>query len=179
MLLLSAAAWVACGVPDADDTDGGQEQELLEYADAGIPERVDAGPPVEVEVCFDLTLAESQLPRSTAATRDCIAACPEGDPGEACRNDCWGNDPTPPDGDIACSDCVFRQLIGCIDVADDGVCHGAAAAYVCCLFDGGTCEVEANEMFTCGFVSEPECFNLVGGEIGRCYAETDSPDGGP
>jgi hypothetical protein len=189
-LLMLAAAWIACVAPsDPAGEDPKDDPSSLEWADAGIPERSDAGPEPEIEVCFAVTrLSDDQLPRCTAQTRDCVAACPADTAGEACRNDCWGTDPTPPitvvtQGEIGCDDCVFRSLLSCIDTADNGICHGPVAAYLCCLLAGGVgCEDETNEMFTCGFVTAPECFELTSGEIGRCYATSDepeNPDGGP
>lgn len=177
--LVASLTPAACGSEsDADPSDDGSDdgnEQLLEYADAGIPERPDAGPEPEVEICLPIApLPPEQLPRCTAATRDCIAACPEGDPGEQCRNDCWANDPTPPAGDTNCNDCVFVQLLSCIDAAPEEACHPAVAGFLCCLLGGsGACEAETNEMFTCGYYTVPECFDLTGGEIGKCYAETD------
>jgi hypothetical protein len=155
---------------DSDDRDDRDEQ--LEWADAGIPDRPDAGS-TEIEICIPVApLPPEDLPRCTAATRDCILGCPEDDAGEECRNTCWTSDTTPPLGDVACQNCIFVQLLSCMDLADEGVCHASVAEYLCCLASGGECPTEANNMFTCGFVSEPSCFELTSGMIGQCYAES-------
>ena len=157
--------------------------------DAGIPPRPDAHatdtPDGGVRVCFDYgTLPDSLLPRCEASTRDCVMECPaEG--GDDCRDACWAADPTPRSGppeSYGCNDCIFRQVIGCID---RGPCHAEVAAFLCCIVEdcatGGDtciderCNDEAQAMFGCGIAETPECIDVVGGEAGRCYALEDEP----
>jgi hypothetical protein len=110
-----------------------------------------------------------------------------GDTGNECRDACWAGDPTPPSGDVACPDCVFRQLVSCID---DGGCHAEVAAWLCCIVDNCSastdpcciereCGMAGQNMFVCGYTRQPSCFELTSGVIGECYAETDTDAGVP
>ncbi|HEY4221049.1 MAG TPA: hypothetical protein VGO62_06895 [Myxococcota bacterium] len=157
---------------------GGQALDV--DVDAGVPERPDPPPPIEV--CHDASpLADADLPRCTAATRDCISACPSD--GDDCRNACWAGDATAPDAaGVNCNSCIFTQLLACLDANS---CHDEVAAFYCCLVDAcstGTpgcdqqCTTEVNAMFTCGAVNSPQCVDLVGGEVGECYAAADPGD---
>ena len=157
--------------------------------DAGIPPRPDAAAAPEqdggVRVCLELgTLSEAQLPRCRSTTRDCVMGCP-GEGGDECRDACWAADPTPrtgPPDDVGCNDCIFRQVIGCID---RGPCHAEVAAFFCCIVDqcatGGDscidemCNAQAQAMFGCGIAETPECIDVIGGEAGMCYAAEDEP----
>src|SRR5687767_907319 len=141
VLFLLGALAAACTEDDPGPGAGGpdDDSELVWMPrDAGIPPRQDAGPPTDAGVreCFDYpAVPASLLPRCTAATRDCVSACPEGMTGEACRNGCWNGDPTPRSGapdDVGCPDCIFRQLISCVDAAD---CHAEVSAWLCCIVD--------------------------------------------
>ena len=192
--MLSAVLLSGASLGCTGDDDGGAEEEDAgprEWmgTDAGIPPRRDAGPPAEdagLRICYELPrLTEAELPRCRAATADCVDACPEGDAGEDCRSACWANDPTPASGDVACQDCVFRQLLGCVE---DAGCEAEVAAWLCCIIDNCSsstdpcctereCAALAEPMFICGYTNQPSCFELTSGEIGECYAESD-PDAG-
>lgn len=183
LLLLTAAT----GCLDDDSGGGGGGGDLVWMPrDAGIPPRPDSGPRSDggVRECFDFpAVPAALLPRCTAATRDCVEACPADTPGEECRNTCWATDPTPRSGapdDVGCNDCILRQLISCIDTAG---CHGEIQRYFCCIIDNcptgedacisAMCASEAEGMFICGYTLEPGCFGLTSGDIGMCYAESD------
>ena len=191
LLLLALALSAACA-PAGDNTGEGEGEtagQPLVYTDAGIPDRPDAPPDGGVDVCYPVApVPDADLPRCLAATRDCIAACPADATADACHNACWANDPTPATAaGTNCSGCVFAQLLACVDTHG---CHDAVSTYLCCVVDacaGGApgcdqqCANDANAMFQCGFVQSPQCFDLTGGDIGRCYAATDPPppDAGP
>lgn len=182
----------ACGDDDGGPSASAEDAGRLTWMapDAGIPPRPDGGPPSAdagaVRVCYDIEpLSEAMLPRCRASTEDCVAACPMGESGNACRDACWRSDSTPPAGDIGCIDCVFRQLVSCIDTSG---CHAEVAAWLCCIVDNcassadpccteRNCAELAQTMFVCGYTREPSCFDVTGGDIGQCYAESD-PDAG-
>jgi hypothetical protein len=188
LILCSIAPLAACGDddggPSTTDEDAGR---TWMPTDAGIPARQDAGPPPdagESRVCFELP-ALTGFPYCTAATRDCVTACPMGDPGNACRDACWAGDPTPPMGDVACGDCVFRQLFAC---AGDAGCQAEVDAFVCCIVDNcamstdpmcieNNCTMALQNVYVCTYTADPTCFELTDGYVGMCYAESD-PDGG-
>lgn len=160
--------------------------------DAGIPPRVDAGTDSDgggYRVCYALPEV-AEFPRCRAVTSACVDACPMDDTADACHQACWTSDTYPRSGgsdDIGCIDCVFRQVLRCIN---DVGCDAEIAAYLCCIIDNCSapgsapdcadtmCVDENQAMFTCGYVRDPTCFDLTDGYIGMCYSEED-PDAGP
>ncbi len=184
------------GCENGTDDVGGEPAAWMP-ADAGIPPRPDASygedgsASASDRVCYEaMPLPGEALPRCTAATRDCVESCPEGSDGDSCRNDCWASDETPRyttegGGTVGCNDCIFSQLIACLD--RDG-CDTEVAAFYCCIVDhcpggGGDsciqdqCADELGAMFMCGTTLAPECFDVTAGDIGECYTEADAPAG--
>jgi hypothetical protein len=186
---LALAAVIACAAIGCETGDtGGAPGPIMRWmpTDSGIPPRPDAAVGYDAETgpmaCVELLpLGEAELPRCTAATRDCVSACPAAAEGNACRDACWRGDEMPEyygsNGPITCIDCVFRKLIQCLD---EGGCSAEVDAYLCCIVErcAGAdntcietmCSSEATSMFTCGGYGAPECFDVVGGSIGECYA---------
>ena len=177
-VVCALAVGAACQRPlSTSNTDAGA---LLRISDAGIPDRPDASLDV-VQVCVPLApVPASRLPRCTAGTQACVVACPSDNTGDACRNACWANDATPADHGLVCNQCIFTQVLSCMDAAG---CHESVSAFMCCQAAGGQgCDAKANAMFTCGFVQDPTCLDVGGtrgGAPGRCYAVgVDVTDGG-
>ena len=178
------AAFAACGGGDVGGGDNNDDA-LLEYADAGVPERPDPPTNEPADVCIPWAPVPSdQLPRCEAATKDCVVACPGDSSGDQCRSDCWANDPTPaPSANLQlnCQGCIFTQLLACIDA---GPCHDAVSTHFCCVADACAagepqCDQQCPDtnaaMFTCAFSASPQCIDLVGGDVGLCYAEGTTP----
>ena len=180
-----AALWFGC---DGDDA-GGSPGPIMRWmpADSGIPPRPDGGQAASdaqagSRACVTLpALGEAALPRCSVETRDCVAGCPAGDTGSACRDACWGSDTTPAydsgAGAVECADCIFRKLLECLQVSG---CEPEVDAYLCCIVDhcagadntciSSMCAESGAAMFTCGGYTAPECFQLTDGYIGQCYA---------
>ena len=131
------------------------------------------------------------LPRCSADTRDCIAACPQSADPEACREACIDADPTPPEPryNLDCGACIYLQLFACIDAAD---CHEGVADVFCCLADrcpSGSpegcgdqmCAREIEVAVTCGYFADMSCLDFLGGMIDECYAPSsgDADAGAP
>ncbi len=190
MVSVTVFALVLAGCEGEPETGG--ESAAWMPADAAIPPRPDASYEEDTgtdpdRVCYEAQpLPEAALPRCTASTRDCVDACGDGPEAEACRNACWSTDTTPRytegGADVGCNDCIFAQLIYCLD--RDG-CADQVAAFYCCIVDqcsaGGEgcveeqCGAEISALFSCGGMVAPECFRLTDGDIGECYADVDPP----
>lgn len=181
---------VGCdGDTPTDAPDGGRWMPT----DSGIPPRPDAeatsGRDAGADrVCIPLMpLAAEALPRCHAATRDCVTSCPEGMDGDGCRSSCWSSDDMPAldpsaSNPFDCDNCIFTQLLACLD---RDTCHAEVAAFLCCLVDcGGDAACQESEcmdaqqsMFLCGAYQAPQCFDVVGGDVGMCYAAEDPVTG--
>jgi hypothetical protein len=132
-------------------------------------------------------LPDALLPRCSATTRDCVAACPDAEDLDACREACLKADDTPTgDFGIDCQTCVFANVFGCIDAAG---CHDGVAAFFCCLQDRcavdnppencgqALCGSELQAAVTCGYFAQESCVDYLGAEVGACFPEYDG-DGG-
>jgi hypothetical protein len=133
-------------------------------------------------------LPESLLPRCSADTAACIAACMDDADPDACREVCINADTTPAEGSFGlnCAACIYLTLFACIDMTD---CHDGVAEVFCCIEDNcpaGSAEGCSDQMcggeieaaVTCGYFAEQECVNILGDQIGRCFAGFADEDAG-
>jgi hypothetical protein len=133
-------------------------------------------------------LPESFLPRCSADTAACIAGCMSSADPEACRDGCISSDATPPESQFGlnCGACIYLTLFACIDMED---CHDGVAEVFCCIEDNcptGSAEGCSDQMcggeiqaaVTCGYYANQDCVDLLGDEIGRCFAGLGDEDAG-
>jgi hypothetical protein len=126
------------------------------------------------------------LPRCSASTRDCIAACPQSADPEMCRDACIDADTTPPEPryNLDCGACIYLQLFACIDAAD---CHEGVADAFCCFADrcpAGSaegcgeqmCARELDVALTCGYFADMSCLDFLSGMIDECYDASGSAE---
>ena len=170
--------WFSCGAPA--ETQG--------FDPPPAPPPNDPPPPTGACAEPRASLPASVLPRCSAATRDCVAACalekPE-DEVDDCQEACQKADTTPADtslGDaIDCSGCVFNQLVAC---AENAGCHDEVAGLICCLescfsstdpqgcFES-KCTGEATAFGYCVYYQDQECVDHSGSWLGACYEQGD------
>jgi hypothetical protein len=128
------------------------------------------------------------LPRCSAATRDCIAACPAAVDPDSCREACLEADTTAPAAayPLDCAACVYLQLFACIDRTD---CHQSVAEAFCCFDDrcpAGSaedcneqmCSSELRAAVTCGYFADMDCVDFLGGMIAECFPPAEDADAG-
>ena len=179
----------ACGDDDgpADPSDGGNgDAPIFMPPDTGLMLR-DSGMVDGASECIRPRLEPppaERLPRCSAETRACVAAC--GDDEDGCADICWADDETPADPDIgACGDCVILDLLACLDA---GGCNQEVAEIFCCgerecppgsaedCFDV-MCAPQLQALFACGLGMAPGCFDELNGD-GACYDQGGGGDAG-
>lgn len=168
--------WLACGAP-------GEEHPFVAESSLPPPKPLDAE-------CTDPVnpLPANLMPRCSAETYACIAACAVEDQG--CEGRCIAKDTTPRTSyygyEIGCSTCVYYQRQAC---ADKNGCHSVNAQLECCRRDkctGSTdpncvvknCAAEAYAYGYCESFVTPSCQDLVSGPAAGCFGKANAADGG-
>lgn len=143
----------------------------------------DAGADASVRMCAQARepLPSIVLPRCTAVTRDCVAACSGAKAGD-CRDACVKADKHPASaGGLNCSACVYLQLFAC---ADQNGCHASTADTFCCIADkcpAGSasnctdtmCNNQVTAAITCTYSAAPDCLDFTKNLIAECFASAD------
>jgi hypothetical protein len=135
-----------------------------------------------------MPLPQVLLPRCTAATRDCIAACMSDADPEACREGCIMSDATAaePTYGVDCAACIYLQLFACVDQAG---CRDGVAEVFCCIADqcpAGSpegcgdmrCPNQIRAALTCGYLADQSCVDLLADPIASCFPPADDEDAG-
>jgi hypothetical protein len=132
-------------------------------------------------------LPPALLPRCSADTRACVAACPQAADPDMCREQCLKADTTPrdPTTGVDCSGCVYVQLFACVDRAN---CHTGVADVFCCIeanCPAGSpegcgeqhCSSQIRTALTCGYYADMSCLDFLGSSISGCFAAGDADAG--
>jgi len=133
-------------------------------------------------------LPESLLPRCSADTAQCIADCAAAADPDTCREVCIDADTTPAEGSFGlnCAACIYLTLFACIDMTD---CHDGVAEVFCCIEDNcppgspdgcseQRCGGEIEAALTCGYFADQGCVDILGAQVGRCFAGSSDEDAG-
>lgn len=183
-LLLALGVLAACSDDENGATDAGKDSGLVWTPDAGGGDPADSGADAGlVRACAKPREAfpAAALPRCTAETGACVAACESAANAGACRDACVAKDKHAPlaarGAAIGCQSCISLQLFAC---ADQGDCHDPVAGLFCCLADkcpagsadgcsGAMCGTEIDSALTCIVNVEPQCADYTSGFIGDCF----------
>jgi hypothetical protein len=127
-------------------------------------------------------LPSSVLPRCSAATYDCVAACAGTEDTDACTDACLAADTTPPADyygyPVDCATCTTLQLLAC---GERRGCHEPMAEALCCSdrecpagspgdCSDTKCAAELRAFGLCLGYAADECVSFAGAELGSCFA---------